>query len=187
MNHDDVWNFEDLSGSTAGHGSILCGYRAVDKFRTSVNCDTLEESNGMGHGSLKRHGSHWRSGIWTFSGTFCIWTPEKSGIKGHQGFMTPYWIFVSGALGEFVRTESSPHKPTFTRFVIHLCCSVSESVYIGHHQDPKTPSISPKNKSSPPTTSTTPLSFSSFIPRKQPPTESTNSNLTDAFLWKRVS
>lgn len=67
MNHDDVWNVEDLSGSTAGHGSILCGYRAVDKFRTSVNCDTLEESNGMEHGSLKRHGSHSRSGIFTFA------------------------------------------------------------------------------------------------------------------------
>lgn len=88
-------------------------------------------------------------------------------VKGHQGFIT----FISGALGEFVSTKSSPHKPTFTRFVIHLCCSVSESVYIGHHQDPKAPSISPKSKSSPTKTSTTPLSFSSFIPRKQPPTE----------------
>ena len=59
-------------------------------------------------------------GFEPFPELFASEPQKKVALRDTKVSWPPYWIFVSGAVGEFVSTESSPHKPTFARSKANL-------------------------------------------------------------------
>ena len=57
--------------------------------------------------------------------------------KGHQGFITPYWIFISGALGKLVSTKSDPPSHDASTFAGSLCILDITKIQKHHQQAQK--------------------------------------------------